>query len=76
MTPRFCLARSSKRCSVTNELQLLADGKDAEKRARARAGLETVRALERVGYDFVDLADLIGAVAPTNLAKTIVPEAL
>lgn len=36
--------------SVTNELQLLADGKDAEKRARARAGLETVRALERVVY--------------------------
>lgn len=36
--------------SVTNELQLLADGKDSEKRARARAGLETVRALERVVY--------------------------
>lgn len=36
--------------SVTNELQLLADGKDTEKRTRARAGLETVRALERVVY--------------------------
>lgn len=36
--------------SVTHELQLLADGKDAEKRARARAGLETVRELERVVY--------------------------
>ena len=36
--------------SVTNELQLLADGKDSEKRARARAGLETVRELERVVY--------------------------
>lgn len=36
--------------SVTHELQLLADGKDAEKRARARAGLDTVRELERVVY--------------------------
>lgn len=36
--------------SVTHELQLLADGKDAEKRARARAGLETVRELERIVY--------------------------
>lgn len=36
--------------SVTNELQLLADGKDSEKRARARAGLERVRELERVVY--------------------------
>ncbi len=36
--------------SVTHELQLLADGKDNEKRARARAGLETVRELERVVY--------------------------
>lgn len=34
--------------SVTNELQLLADGKDSEKRLRARAGLDTVRELERV----------------------------
>lgn len=36
--------------SVTNELQLVADGKDADKRARARAGLDTVRELERVLY--------------------------
>lgn len=36
--------------SVTNELQLLADGKDSEKRLRARAGLDTVRELERVIY--------------------------
>lgn len=36
--------------SVTNELQLLADGKDSEKRVRARAGLETIRELERVVY--------------------------
>lgn len=36
--------------SVTHELQLLADGKDPDKRARARAGLEQVRELERVVY--------------------------
>lgn len=36
--------------SVTNELQLLADGKDSDKRLRARAGLDTVRELERVVY--------------------------
>lgn len=36
--------------SVTNELQLLADGKDSEKRLRARAGLDTVRELERVVF--------------------------
>lgn len=34
--------------SVLLELQLLADGKDTEKRNRARAGLETVSELERV----------------------------
>lgn len=34
--------------SVLRELQLLADGRDSEKRARARAGLETVSELERV----------------------------
>ncbi len=34
--------------SVTHELQLLADGKDSEKRTRARAGLDAVRELERV----------------------------
>ena len=34
--------------SVLRELQLLADGKDPEKRVRARAGLETVLELERV----------------------------
>jgi len=33
---------------VLLELQLLADGKDAEKRVRARAGLEVVAELERV----------------------------
>ena len=34
--------------SVLLELQLLADGKDSDKRARARAGLENVAELERV----------------------------
>ncbi|MBQ2638128.1 TRAM domain-containing protein [Candidatus Saccharibacteria bacterium] len=34
--------------SVTRELQLLADGKDAEKRKRAREGLSAVSELERV----------------------------
>lgn len=34
--------------SVLLELQLLADGKDPEKRSRARAGLEVVAELERV----------------------------
>mgnify|MGYP003288639840 CR=1 FL=1 len=34
--------------SVLKELQLLADGKDSEKRSRARAGLEVASELERV----------------------------
>ena len=34
--------------SVLRELQLLADGKDSEKRARARVGLDNVAELERV----------------------------
>lgn len=34
--------------SVLHELQLLADGKDAEKRARARFGLDIIKELERV----------------------------
>lgn len=34
--------------SVLRELQLLADGKDSDKRSRARAGLATVSELERV----------------------------
>ena len=36
--------------SVIREMQLLADGKDSEKRARARAGLDVVNELERVVY--------------------------
>ena len=36
--------------SVIREMQLLADGKDSEKRARARAGMDLVNELERVEY--------------------------
>ena len=36
--------------SVIRELQLLADGKDPEKRARARSGLDLINELERVVY--------------------------
>lgn len=44
--------------SVIHELQLLADGKDHDKRLRARAGLDAVRELERVVYfDMTILAD-------------------
>jgi len=49
--------------SVVRELQLLADGTDAEKRARARAGLDTVNELERVlQADFKIFADEPGRV--------------
>ena len=44
--------------SVLREMQLLADGKDSEKRNRARAGLDIVRELERVVHvDVVILSD-------------------
>lgn len=44
--------------SVIGELQLLADGKDHEKRMRARAGLDAVRELERiVHFDLTILDD-------------------
>lgn len=43
--------------SVLRELQLLADGKDSEKRNRARAGLETVAELERVVNVNTDVFD-------------------
>ena len=36
--------------SAIREMQLLADGKDSEKRARARAGMELVNELERVEF--------------------------
>lgn len=43
--------------SVTRELQLLADGKDNEKRTRARRGLEVVSELERVVYFNTEIFD-------------------
>lgn len=43
--------------SVLQELQLLADGKDHEKRTRARAGLDQVRELERVVYFNLTILD-------------------
>lgn len=61
--------------SVTHELQLIADGKDSEKRARARAGLDTVRELERVvHFDTTILPDELDNTPVDNrllaLAKT------
>lgn len=53
--------------SVTRELQLLADGKDSEKRLRARAGLERVRELERIVYfDTTILSDDLNRVQVDN----------
>lgn len=43
--------------SVIQELQLLADGKDHDKRLRARAGLDAVRELERVVYFDMTILD-------------------
>lgn len=43
--------------SVIHELQLLADGKDHDKRLRARAGLDTVRELERVVFFNLTILD-------------------
>lgn len=43
--------------SVTNELQLLADGKDREKRLRARAALDSIRELERIVYFDLKILD-------------------
>lgn len=44
--------------SVLREMQLLADGKDSEKRARARFGLDIVNELERVVHtDVIILSD-------------------
>ncbi len=49
--------------SVVREMQLLADGSDADKRARARTGLDTVNELERVvEADFKIYADEPGRV--------------
>lgn len=43
--------------SVVHELQLLADGKDHDKRIRAREGLDAVRELERVVHFNFELLD-------------------
>ncbi len=43
--------------SVLKELQLLADGKDSAKRARARAGLDLVNELERIVHFNVEIVD-------------------
>lgn len=43
--------------SVLRELQLLADGKDAEKRSRARFGLDNINELERVELASVSIYD-------------------
>ena len=48
--------------SVLLELQLLADGKDTEKRNRARAGLETVAELERVININTEIVDDTGGL--------------
>lgn len=42
---------------VLKELQLLADGKDSEKRSRARAGLGTINELERIVHFNVEILD-------------------
>ncbi|MDO4746890.1 MAG: hypothetical protein Q4A70_00895 [Candidatus Saccharibacteria bacterium] len=62
--------------SVLRELQLLADGKDSEKRNRARAGLNNVSELERVievntvieddGEDFVKVDEQLLKFAKAN----------
>lgn len=43
--------------SVIHELQMLADGKDHDKRLRARAGLDVVRDLERVVHFNIEIID-------------------
>lgn len=43
--------------SVIHELQLLADGKDHDKRLRARAGLDLIRELERVVFFDISIID-------------------
>ena len=43
--------------SVVREMQLLADGKDSEKRTRARAGMDVASALERVVYFDTEIYD-------------------
>ena len=55
--------------SVVRELQLLADGKDHEKRMRARQGLDTVNELERV-------VECNATILPDPLDRTPVDERL
>lgn len=58
--------------SVLLELQLLADGKDSEKRARARAGLEVAAELERVieiNVEILDDGELHGRKVDEELLK-------
>jgi len=55
--------------SVLREMQLLADGKDSEKRNRARAGLDIVRELERVVH--VDVIILSDPLDRTPVAATL-----
>lgn len=58
--------------SVLLELQLLADGKDSEKRARARAGLEVAAELERVieiNVEILDDGDLKGKKVDEELLR-------
>lgn len=59
--------------SVLLELQLIADGKDSEKRARARMGLEVAAELERVpqvNTDILDDGDLGRKKVDEELLKT------
>ena len=61
--------------SVIHELQLLADGKDHDKRTRARAGLDAVRELERITFfDLTIYSDALDHTPVDNrlleLAKT------
>ncbi|MBR3257046.1 TRAM domain-containing protein [Candidatus Saccharibacteria bacterium] len=56
--------------SVTRELQLLADGKDSEKRTRARRGLEVINELERVVYINAEVFD------DSELGKMLVDDRL
>ena len=43
--------------SVTREMQILADGKDGEKRTRARAGLENANEMERIVFFSAEIYD-------------------
>lgn len=52
LTDNFLIPRS-----VTREMQLLADGKDTEKRSRARIGLENVNEMERIAYCDAEIFD-------------------